>query len=375
MGEILQNMLRRKVRTFLTVFGIVIGVFALTVMGSMSEYFNTLLDNAMAEAGNTLGVQPSGGFSTVLSEGIRRRIERVPGVKMAIPAVYDSLGELGTVQMGSMDMVLGVPPERIDYLFPRSRLVAGRWIERGDDYHAVIGSKLASKRKLKLGGKLEWNEQEFTVVGILAETQGSMDQVAVVPLDTARRVLKRPDWVASIDVVPERTDPASVNALVKRLNESVPGIKVRTPQEIIDEVRAGLVVFNVIMLSGSVLAVIVGGLAVINTMIMSVSERTREIGIKKAVGASDWDIVLEYVAEAAVIGLLGGVVGLALGTGMASILNTTAAQALGGAEIFTVTPRLAITAVVFAVILGTIAGLYPAWNAARLDPVKALRTE
>jgi putative ABC transport system permease protein len=274
-----------------------------------------------------------------------------------------------------MDMVIGVPPEDIDYLFPRARLVAGRWIERGDDYHVVIGAKLASKRKLGLGSKLEWNEQEFTVVGILTETQGSTDQMAVVPLDTARRVLKRPDWVASIDIVPERTDPASINALVKRLNESVPGIKVRTPQEIVDEVRAGLVVFNVIMLSGSVLAVFVGGLAVINTMIMSVSERTREIGIKKAVGASDWDIVIEYVTEAAVIGLVGGLVGLVLGAGMANVLNATASQALGGSEIFTVTPRLAVMAVVFAVVLGTVAGLYPAWNAARLDPVKALRTE
>ncbi len=375
MSEILRNMLRRKVRTFLTVFGIVIGVFALTVMGSMSEYFNTLLDNAMAEAGSTLGVSPKGGISTTLNESMLRRIERVPGVKQAIPSVYDSLGEIGSVQMGMIDMIFGVPPEHVRVLFPRARLSSGRWIERGDDYHVVIGAKLASKEKLKVGDSLEWNEKEFTVVGILAETQGTTDQIAFVPLDTARRVLKQPGLVGSIDVVPESTEIAEVNALVKRLNESVPDITVRTPQESIDGVRSAMAVFNVLMLSGSVMAVIVGGLAVINTMIMSVSERTREIGVKKAVGASDWNIVVEYVTEAAVIGLIGGLVGLVLGTGMASLLNATASQALGGSEVFTVTPRLAVMAVVFAVCLGTIAGLYPAWNAARLDPVKALRTE
>jgi len=121
--------------------------------------------------------------------------------------------------------------------------------------------------------------------------------------------------------------------------------------------------------------VVVGGLAVINTMVMSVTERTREIGIKKAVGAEDIDIILEYVTEAALIGLVGGVIGLLLGWGMANFLNKAVAEALGATELFKVTPRLALGAVMFSFFLGAGAGLYPAWRAARLDPVLALRTE
>jgi putative ABC transport system permease protein len=373
MIEILRNMLRHKVRTSLTIFGIVIGIFALTVMGSMSEYFNTMLDNAIKHAGSTIGIQAKGGFSSVLNESIARRIKRVRGVKEVIPSVVDSLEEMGSISMGMPDMVIGLPPELAQLDFSTVKLAKGRWLERGDTYQAVIGWKIASKKGLSLGDELEWREETFTVVGIMAETSSFPDQYVVVPLDIARRTLERPRLIMGLDVVP--SDPTQIEAVAALIAEEVPDVRAQSPREAIDQVRQSLVIFNVIMLSGAFLAVIVGGLAVINTMIMSVTERTREIGIKKAVGADDLDIVLEYVTEAGVMGLLGGVTGLALGTGMANLLNTTIAQYLGGSEIFTVTPRLAILALLFAMGLGAFGGLYPAWRAARLDPVKALRTE
>jgi putative ABC transport system permease protein len=154
----------------------------------------------------------------------------------------------------------------------------------------------------------------------------------------------------------------------------VPDVEATSPGKAIEDVRKTLLIFNVIMLSGAVMAVVVGGLAVINTMVMSVHERTREIGVKKAVGAEDFDILAEYVTEAALIGFVGGLIGLILGWGMANFLNETVAKEIGG-EIFTVTPRLAMGALVFSVVLGMVAGLYPAWRAAKLDPVMALRTE
>jgi putative ABC transport system permease protein len=152
-------------------------------------------------------------------------------------------------------------------------------------------------------------------------------------------------------------------------------VSVTTPEDAINQARQGLAIFNAILLGGAFLAVIVGGLAVVNTMIMSVSERTQEIGLKKAIGATDGDIIKEYVTEATLIGVFGGLIGIVLGTGLANLLNSTLSQALGGTDIFTVTPRLAAIALVFAVFLGAGAGLLPAWNAARLDPVKALRAK
>lgn len=375
MFEILRNMARRKMRTGLTVFGIVIGIFALTVMGSMSEYFNTLIDNAIKQAGTNIGISAKSGgdFTSSLTPGDQKKVERVPGVRFVIPEALDTLQELGTVNLGTPDLVFGEPLGMAQYDFPQVTLRQGRWLERGDEYQAVIGSKIAKNRNLTLGGTITYKDHDFTVVGVMNETQTSPDSFVIISLDVMRRLLKSPDLIMGMTAVPE--NPSEVDALAKRIQAQVDTVSVTTPEEAINQARQGLAVFTAILLGGSVLAVVVGGLAVINTMIMSVSERTPEIGLKKAIGASDMDIIKEYVMEAGMIGLIGGLIGIGLGTGLANLLNATVSQSLGGTDIFTVTPRLVVIALVFAILLGTGAGLYPAWSAARLDPVKALRSK
>lgn len=373
MLEIIRNMARRKLRTGLTVFGIVIGIFALTVMGSMTEYFNGLIDNAIKQAGTNIGVSAKGGdFTTVLTPNDQKKIERVPGVRFAIPAAIDTLEELQAVNF-QPNFVLGLPPETARLDLPSASLKSGRWLERGDQYQAVIGSTIAKKRSLDLGGSITYHDHTFTVVGIMNPTQTTPDTMVVLPLDVMRKLLKAPDLIMSMDVVPE--DPSQINDLAKRIQTAVDTVSVTTPADAINQARQGLAIFNAILLGGAFMSVIVGGLAVVNTMIMSVSERTQEIGLKKAIGATDGDIIKEYVTEATFIGLLGGLLGILLGTGTATLLNSMLSQALGGTDIFTVTPRLAVISLVFAIFLGAGAGLVPAWNAARLDPVKALRSK
>lgn len=374
MREILRNMLRRKVRTFLTVFGIVIGVFALTVMGSMSEYFNVMVERAHKFTGSSISVRPKeAGFWPFISPGTVRRLKRVSGVREVIPSVTDTLEEFREgVRMGMPDMVYGVPPTLARLSMEPVLLEKGRWLEKGDTYEVVIGHKIAQKRGLDVGDKLTWKEKEFTVVGIMERTETFPDNFAIMPLETVRRLMKQPDVIHSVTVIPH--DPTQGDAVAERINREVSDVTATPPSKAVENVRMGLLIFNAIMLSGAVLAVVVGGLAVINTMVMSVFERTREIGVKKAVGAGDLHILAEYITEAAVIGLIGGLIGLVLGWGMANLLNTIMAKDLGG-EIFTVTPRLVMGALLFSTGLGMAAGLYPAWRAARLDPVVALRTE
>ncbi len=132
-------------------------------------------------------------------------------------------------------------------------------------------------------------------------------------------------------------------------------------------------IFNAIIIGVALISLIVGGLSVINTMAMSVAERTREIGIKRAIGGSRFRVVREIVAEAGFIGLLGGLIGLALGA-----LVVVAANGAGrssGTILFDLTPGTAVFAIVFSTVLGAIAGIVPALHAARLDPVVALRYE
>ncbi|MGB8647660.1 MAG: ABC transporter permease [Anaerolineae bacterium] len=374
MIEILRNMMRRKLRTGLTIFGIVIGIFALTVMGSMTEYFNGIIDNAIRQAGTNIGVSPkSGDFTSAITDNDVKRIERVPGVRYVIPYILDLYQEIGAVQMGQPDLIFGEPADLLQYDMPYITVKSGRLLQKGDEYKAVVGSKIASNRHLDLGSTVRYKDHDFTVVGILNETQTTPDTVVFIPIDVMRRLLKAPDLIMSLTIVP--VDPTEGNALAARISAAVDDLDVTTPEKAIEQARQGLAIFNAILLSGAVLAVVVGGLAVVNTMIMSVSERTAEIGLKKAIGATDWDIVREYVTEASMMGIIGGVVGILLGAGLASLLNVAVGQALGGTDLFTVTPRLVILAFVFAVFLGTGAGLVPAWNAARLDPMRALRAK
>ncbi len=366
-------MSRRKVRTGLTIFGIVVGIFAVTVMGSMTEYFNALIDNARQGAGEAIIVSPKGGIRATLSQADVSRIERVQGVQAAIPQVSTFFESLGSVSFGPPDQVLGVPPDKIMLLWSNDDLAEGRWLERGDTYQMVVGTSIAKKEKLQLGSTLTWREKDFQIVGLLKETQTAPDGWLIAPMDIVQKTIKRPDLISQINVIPE--DKTQVNALTARIKDQVSNVNVQTLEQQLDAIEQGLAVFNAILLSSAVLAAIIGGLAVVNTMIMSVSERTPEIGLKKAIGATNGNIIGEFLLEAAVIGLLGGAIGFGLGWGVAGLLNLGASEALGGAEIFKITPRLAAIAIGFAVLLGVGAGLLPAWNASRLDPVIALREE
>jgi putative ABC transport system permease protein len=146
-----------------------------------------------------------------------------------------------------------------------------------------------------------------------------------------------------------------------------------TGAEFSETVGATTVIFNAIIIGVAAISLIVGGLSVINTMAMSVAERTREIGIRRAIGGSRRRIVRELVAEAGVIGLLGGLIGLGLGAAVVILVNEAGRSS--GTVLFDLTPQTAVFAVGFSTILGMVAGIIPAWTAARLDPVSALRYE
>ena len=138
-----------------------------------------------------------------------------------------------------------------------------------------------------------------------------------------------------------------------------------------EQIDKASTIFNAIILGTALIALIVGGFSIINTMIMSISERTKEIGIKKALGASSWAIAREYTLEAGVIGFLGGAIGMGIGLTLIYIFNAKMAEK--GAEIFLVSPGFLIGVVAFSFGLGILAGVIPANRAARMKAVDAIR--
>jgi putative ABC transport system permease protein len=161
--------------------------------------------------------------------------------------------------------------------------------------------------------------------------------------------------------------------LADRVEAQIPNVSAMTGAEFDEQIGSSVAIFNAIIIGVAAISLVVGGLSVINTMAMSVQERTREIGIKRAIGGARGRVVRELVAEAGMIGLIGGLIGLALG-GLVVVAANEAGRA-SGTVLFDLTPGTAIFALAFSTILGMLAGIIPAWSAARLDPVQALRYE
>jgi putative ABC transport system permease protein len=164
------------------------------------------------------------------------------------------------------------------------------------------------------------------------------------------------------------------DAMARLLNNDVPGILATGPTKMMDTVRGLIGMINGVVWSVAAIALIVCALSIVNTMTTAVGERTREIGVKRALGASRWRIARDVLAESAVIGGLGGIVGVAVGVAVALGLNAGMVAATGS-TLFVVTGRLVLGTALFAVVLGTVGGLYPARAASRLDPAAALSHE
>jgi len=170
---------------------------------------------------------------------------------------------------------------------------------------------------------------------------------------------------------PKGTTLAHLDAIAQRINDTVPGVEAPKPSDQVANFKSASTTFTAVFTGAAVLALVIGGLSVVNTMIMAVNERIREIGLKKALGAHTGQVMRDYLLEAAVIGAIGGLVGYALGLGLTSLVTAAGGSSL---DIFLVTPRLTAIALGFAVAMATLAGVLPALRAARLDPVTALRS-
>ena len=245
----------------------------------------------------------------------------------------------------------------------------------------VLGSDLAREHNVVAGDSIDIRDRAFEVIGTLQQTLTAPDKTGYVPLATAQALYLTdlPPLVAESlnaaeivnQVIAYPAAGADIAAVASAIEAAVENSATMTGAEFAETVGATTTIFNAIIIGVAAISLIVGGLSVINTMAMSVAERTREIGIKRAIGGSRSRIVRELVAEAGVIGLLGGLIGLGLG-GLVVVLVNELTRA-GGTVLFDLTPTTAAFAVGFSTILGMLAGIIPAWSAARLDPVAALR--
>ncbi len=402
MREILRNMWRRKVRSLLTIFGISVGIFAFTVMGSMALRFNKMIAGGKSYITGQITVLPKGsnfmaGSSGVLPLDTLKRMAQVEGVEAVAAGVELALSDPDPDNPTGSGASFG-PPPTIEGIDVDSNFVnrnwqtldmkSGRMLEQGDPENAIaIGYTIALDNELETGDTFTIRDRDFVVQGVLDQTLTGPDTYVFMNLNQARELYiesnpflkslseQSPDFnIEDVTVAAAVSwkDGQDSEVVVERIKEQFRDeVLVLSPKKLGEQIDQASAVFNAVILGSAVIALIVGGFSIINTMVMAVSERKKEIGIKKALGASNRTIAREYTLEAGVIGFIGGLVGLGLGILAIVIINSKTAAS--GAEIFLLDPWFLAGVVLFAFILGTLSGLAPASRASRLKAVDAIR--
>ncbi len=419
-------MLRRKGRTILTITGITVGIFAFTVMGSMALRFNKIISGGKRFITGQITILPkgtsfqTGSGGTLLPLDVLERMRKVEGVQAVAASVELPLEEPDPDNptaggFGSPKLIEGMD---LDSAYKNRNwatldMKSGRFITKEDPDNVVtVGYTIASDKKIAVNDTMTIRGRDFKVVGIADQTLTGPDTYIFMKIKPAREMLlasnpfllslkERADEAAKItdadlallsaearkqilaarsfkleDLTPSAAvswkdgqDPDVVSNRIK--DQFKDDVLVLSPTKLGEQIDKASAIFNAIILGSAMIALVVGGFSIINTMIMSISERKREIGIKKALGASNRSIALDYTLEAGVIGIVGGFLGMGVGT--AAILLINHKTAASGAEIFLLSPAFLIGVVLFSFILGVLAGLIPALRAAKLKVVDAIR--
>jgi len=400
-----------KLRSSLTILGIVIGVAAVIAMLSVGQGAQNSITSSINSIGTNLLFVSAGGGPRFGGEGgpvfIRNVREltladaqalldpfQAPAIQAVAPVLQG--GNISAAANGqtTTTSILGVTPA---YFSMRNELVAQGTIfsDQQVNIHArvtVIGPDLATTlfgRTTDLTGQaIRINSQTFTIIGVLESkggtSVGSSDNQALIPLTTARdRVIRRPG--KSVDMIyVQATDANAVSEASAQISnimrmrhhvaEGQEDFSVFNQQDLAQTASSIIGVMTTFLGGIAAISLLVGGIGIMNIMLVSVTERTREIGLRKAVGARNRDILIQFLVESLFLSLLGGLMGIVLGWLIAMIIGRIA-SASGTALTPAVSLNAILLATLFSAAVGLFFGIYPARRAARLEPVEALRYE
>ncbi len=383
----LSNIMYDKMRSFLTMLGIIVGVAAVIILISLMNGMTGMITDTFEEMGTTsltVNVQERGGSRTVYEEDIYALRDENPELLLGVSPTV-SLSRATVKAPSSIDSITstatGVSEEYAD--MKKLNVVNGRFLSYMDVANhsrtCVIGSYI---QKEIFGGNalnqtLKINGNSYQVIGVLEEKDdsqsGGSDDVIYIPYTTASR-LATTNYISSytLTAVSDEKVDAAISLIKSRLQEIIGDddyYTVSSLGQILDMATEMLDTMELLLVCIAGISLLVGGIGIMNIMLVSVTERTREIGIRKSLGAKGSAIMSQFVIEAGTVSGVGGIFGIILG----SILALVFGNLLG----LTATPSLGAIAIAFGVSvgIGVLFGYLPAKNAARLNPIDALRYE
>jgi putative ABC transport system permease protein len=388
-----------KLRSLLTMLGIVIGVGAVITMVALGSGAQKAVQDQIERLGtNLLTIYPGQSFMHGVASGERVSLtmDDAKALENTSPVIANVVPEIAgnqQVKYGNQNINVNVNGTTPNFLRVQNyALIAGRMFTTGDDEArrrvAVLGGgvpeMLGSNGPAMIGQTIQIRGIPFEIIGLLAEKGmssgfgGNPDEQILIPLQTARyRVVGR-DRLRSLTV--EVSHPDSVNIAMLEIEQALrsahgirPGgdndFQIRNRSEFLTTFEETTRTFTFLLAGIAAVSLLVGGIGIMNIMLVSVTERTREIGVRKALGATRRSILFQFVVEALVLCLMGGVIGILVGAGGALALSRLANWNT------LISPGAVILAIAFSAGVGLFFGIWPAQRAARLDPIQALRYE
>ncbi|MEX2222317.1 MAG: ABC transporter permease [Candidatus Rokuibacteriota bacterium] len=381
-----------------TVLGIAVGVAGLVALGAMAERITRFIDGGdrfvlgqISVAGEGMGMGTGFTAGGLLRAAKIEQIARVPGVAAVQAQVMMPLDPTTSQFLTlTQELILGVDPavRMPNREFRELPVREGRALRAGDRGVVVVGADFAASRGLRAGGTLELGAgRTFQVVGVLEKTLTAPDRFAIVPLDDARDLWLRRDPLLvqvfaggaggmsradlNTGAAAAWADGVDPDALARRIQREVPGLNVTIPGELSRLLRQSTAFFSALLFGIGVLGLVIGGLSLSNTVTAAVFERIRDFGIKRALGATDGQLLREVLGEALGVSISGGALGVGLALAVGALVDARVLR--DGQQLFLFSPRLLGFALAFSVILGGLAATYATLRIVRLSPAEAIR--
>ena len=384
----LRSISSNKMRAALTMLGIIIGVMALVVLVSLVSGATSSVTDAVSSLGSsmlTVSIEDDKGYPVTL-DTLNEWMEE-GNIGLIAPQISDSLAVTGREASGSMT-VYGTTP--VYYDIQGLQLAMGRWLKNTDvenSSYVCVLNETAAEELLGyvdcVGEAVSINSVKYTVVGVLSDDEDSLtsmfssgSMVAYLPytslikLSTTALAEVSSFYVSAEDgSTVENAETAMTDILMKRFDEDEDAFEISS-QDILEETMSSITSVLTILLGGiAAISLVVGGIGIMNIMLVTVTERTREIGIRKAIGASRGTILLQFLMEAVVLCMMGCGLGIFLSWSILQIVNTVVASL---DMVFRLNGGVVLIAVGFCFVIGVVFGLYPANKAAKMKPIDAL---
>ena len=398
------NLMTRPLRTFLALVGLSVPILGVLGLFSVSDGLRNLVGSTLDKIKGVMVLRenvPTPVFSE-LPSSLGEKLRAIPGVRAVAPEIWGLPPTIGNVSLvtKSLDFLKKNPEQRIQSfldatviqgqdiaahkplksaVYP-SALKEGRYLSVEDENsnNIVISRKIAKEHSnaqgepKKVGDQLKIGSEAYTIIGIYETGSFLLDPVIVMDINTARKVVnKSADRVSRFYV--EADDSSKIEEVAKRIEETITDPNARLDARSMSEFAANFSTvmsqLDLFLLMTVSLALLVGVVGIINTMLMSTTERFVEFGVLRTNGWSRGNVLSLVTIESAYLGLMSGVVGCVMAFALTQIGN----QFIGGGLSLQFSPRLIGLGLALSVVMGTLGGLYPAWKASRLVPMDAIR--